>query len=229
MEMGLVEGARGHRTIALEYWENGIAAQPNLPSNYFFAAQTLYEIGDFGWASIDAEIFISLERTGERVRDMSRLLMHCFEKARRYDYQKAFIWQFYQAKSSEGNPIQPVGKLDSLLDQAFSTEFSDTAATISIPKLMGIRRFVCHLLPQVAPTDPSVGLWEWLQLIGKSGHLEAYHYFLLYDARSAEFMLWFESHQPQYEEFEDWFSRNAFYRHIKHPVLRVAVASSSKL
>jgi tetratricopeptide (TPR) repeat protein len=228
VEMGIVEAARDHRAEALAYWEQGIAVQPTLPASYYFAAQALFEAGDYAWAITYAELFINLARTGERVREMSRLLMRCYERARQYDYQKAFQWRFYQVAAPADAAALATPRVDSLLDAAFASEFTDTAATISIATLAEIRRFVCHMLPTQAPDDPMAGLWQWQQRIVKEGHFEAYTYWMLYDARQEEFLKWFETHRPEYEAFEGWFILNTFYRHIKHPILRVAVAEKQK-
>ncbi len=228
VEMGIVEAGRDRWDEALGYWEQGIAAQPTLPSNYYFAAKRLHDIGDYAWAAVYAELFINLERTGERVRDMSKLLMASYEKARRYDYEKAFKWQFFQVQAPSGQAALPYPATDSLLDQAFSSQFIDTTATISIRSLIEIRRFVCLLLPTQAPHDPAVGLWEWQQLLGQMDHFEAYHYWLLYDARNEEFMAWFEANGDQYDAFEGWFARNTFHTHIKRPVLRIPIEKKRK-
>lgn len=224
MEMGLVEAARGELDVALSYWEQGMAAQPTLPSNYYFAAERLFAMGDYAWAANYAELFINLERTGERVRDMSRLLMACYEKARVYDYQKAFQWRFFQGTTLNAGIPSAYPPLAKALDDAFASEFTDTTATISIANLLILRRFVCHLLPSQLPQDQSIGLWEWQQLLAQNGHLEAYTYWMLFDARQDEFLDWFKTHQGEYEAFEGWFLRNTFHRHIKKPVLRTIVS-----
>ncbi len=220
-EIGLVEAARGESAAALDDWERGILAQPNLPTNYYFAARNCFEMGDYAWAGHYAELFINLERTGDRVRDMSKLLMACYEKARRFDYEKAFQWRFYQVPVLAAGIPPPYPATHGHLDQAYASEFTDTSSTIGIHNLLEVRRFVCHLLPTLAPDDPAIGLWRWQQHVAQLGHWEAYTYWMLYDARPDEFLAWFENHGPQYEAFESWFSGDTFLSHIKRPVARV--------
>jgi tetratricopeptide (TPR) repeat protein len=214
-EMGLVEAGRERYDTALAYWERGIAAEPTLPSNYYVAAERLFAMGDYAWAANYAEIFIVLTRSGEQVRAMSRLLMACYEKARSYDYEQAYRWQFYQAEADSATAYHK------LLDEAFASEFTDTGSTISIPALISLRRFVCHWLPAQAPKHPTVPLYRWHQQLVAAGHFEAYHYWLLYDARQEEFMGWLEVEQAAFDAFEDWMLRNALYLSAKNPILRI--------
>jgi Tfp pilus assembly protein PilF len=220
MEMGIVEFGRKRDAQALQYWEQGIVAQPTYPSNYYFAAKRLFEQGDYAWAANYAELFINLERIGDRVREMSKLFMQAHERARHFDYEKAFRWHFFQVKDTATGLPLPAPRYHLLLDSSFTSEFTDTATKISIANLLDIRRFVCHWLPQQLPDNPARGLLDWQQLIVQAGHLEAYHYWLLYDARQEEFLAWFEENQPRYEAFEGWFLRNTFHRHVKRAVVR---------
>ena len=222
MEMGIVESGRKRDAEALKYWEQGIVAQPTFASNYYFAAQNLLNLGDLAWAAVYAEVFINIERTGERVREMSKLLMEAHERARLFDYSRAFQWHFYQVKDSASGMLLPPPSYPHLLDSAFGSEFIDTARTLSIQRLTEVRRFACQWIPQQLQGDPAAHLLQWQQTLAREGHLEAYHYWMLYDARQDEFMHWYEKNKARYEAFEGWFLRNTLYRHIKSPIVRRA-------
>lgn len=220
MEMGIVESGRKRDAEALDYWERGIVAQPTFASNYYFAAQNLLAQGDLGWAANYAEVFINVERTGERVREMSKLLMAAHERARVFDYDRAFQWHFFQMRDSVSGKLLPPPPYHHLLDSAFGSEFMDTARTLGIRRLAEVRRFACHWIPQQLGTDPAMNLLHWQQLVAQQGHSEAYHYWMLYDARPDEFLAWYERNKAGYEAFEGWFLRNTLYRHVKSPVVR---------
>lgn len=222
MEMGILESGRHRDAEALTYWEQGIVAQPTFASNYYFAAQNLLNLGDLAWAAVYAEVFINIERTGERVREMSRLLMGAYERARVFDYSKAFQWHFFQVKDSLSGGFLPPPPYPHLLDSAFGSEFMDTARTLSIVRLAEVRRFACQWIPQQLGSAPGANLLQWQQTVAREGHLEAYHFWMLYDARPDEFMHWYENNKARYEAFEGWFLRNALYRHIKSPIVRRA-------
>lgn len=222
MEMGIVEYGRHRDTEALRHWERGILAQPTFPSNYYFAAQRLIEQGDYAWAANYAELFINLERTGDRVREMSKLLMAAHERARHFDYVQAFQWRFFQTKDTATGLPLPSPLYQQLLDAAFASELTDTMSKLSIAQLAESRRFVCHWLPKQLPDNPAAGLMEWQQLITQMGHMEAYHYWMLYDARPEEFMSWYAANKALYERFEGWYLRNTFHRHIKRGLVRPA-------
>jgi tetratricopeptide (TPR) repeat protein len=103
MEMGIVEFGRNRDAAALAYWETGIRLQPDFAPNYYFAAPVLLRMGDYAWAANYAEVMINLSQSGERVTEMSILLMQAHEAARQFDYQKAFLWQFF--RPSDGRNI----------------------------------------------------------------------------------------------------------------------------
>lgn len=220
MEMGILEFARHRDAEALQYWEQGIRVQPGFASNYYFAAQRLLELGDFAWAANYAELLINLQGKGDRVREMSSLLMVAHERARHFDFEKAFKWRFYQVIDTATGLPGNSPAYHRLLDEAFSSEFTDTTTAISIAKLAESRRFVCQWLPRQLPGHPMQGLLKWQQAIAKAGHMEAYHYWLLYDARPDEFLTWFEANEAKYAAFEGWFSDNSIQRHLKRAVVR---------
>lgn len=212
MEMGILEFARQRDSVALIHWEDGIRVEPTFSPNYYLAAKSQYQRGDFAWAFLYAETFINLDRTGERVRDMSKLLYQAFIQARHYDYQGEFHWRF--SKAMLPSPLHV------LLEASFQSSHPDTAWTPDIATLGEGRRFAAFYLQSRLPDNGAAPLFKWQQRIAAQGHFEAYNYWLLYDARPDDFMLWYETHKTEYEAFEAWFMRMPFQKYLKKPVLR---------
>ncbi len=226
-EMGVLEFSRKRDAKALNYWEKGIVAQPTYPTNYYYAAKKSLEFGDLAWAANYAEMYINLVRQGENVREMSKLLMQAYEKARYFDYEKGFRWHFLQNADSNYTIASDIRYHD-LLDEAFESELPDTSAHIGIETLTSARQFSCLWNLRQDPKSPALSLLNWQLQLQQLGHWEAYNYWLLYDAVPDEFMAWFKDNQPRYERFENWFLMNTFYRHIRKPMVRPQILESEK-
>lgn len=215
MEMGILELARRRDSVALQHWEAGIRVQPTFAANYYLAAQAQFRRGDFAWAFLYAETYINLNRSGERVRDMSKLIYQAFLSARAYDYQGEFHWRF--AAATQPSMVTP---LHEQLAASFQSTHPDTAWTPDIATLGEARRFAAFYLQSRLPDTGAAPLLRWLQLIAGQGHFEAYNYWLLYDARPDDFMAWYELNKVKYEAFEAWFLRTPFQKYLKSPVVR---------
>jgi tetratricopeptide (TPR) repeat protein len=215
MEMGILEFARQRDSVALAYWEAGIRAQPAFSANYYLAAKAQFQRGDLAWAFLYAETFINLDRTGDRVREMSILLYQAFLNARDYDYQGEFHWRFVPEERPEWH-----FPLHTLLAESFQSTHPDTAWTPDIATLGEARRFAAFFVQSRLPDNPAAALLKWQQRIAAQGHFEAYNYWLFYDARPEDFMLWYDTNKAAYEAFEAWFLRMPFPKHLKRPVVR---------
>lgn len=220
MEMGIVEFGRNRDAAALAYWETGIRLQPDFAPNYYFAAPVLLKMGDYAWAANYAEVMINLSQSGERVTEMSILLMQAHEAARQFDYQKAFLWQFFRPTEDVTFATMEPSGYHQLLNEAYSSEFTDTTSRISIGKLAEIRRFVCHWMPAKAPMNAALSLYQWQQRVVDAGFWNAYNYWLLADARPEKAMNWLENNNSEFEEFETWLMRNSIHKHLKRAVVR---------
>jgi tetratricopeptide (TPR) repeat protein len=220
MEMGIVEFGRNRDVEALGYWEEGIRVQPAYAANYYFAALVLLKLGDYAWAANYAELFINLSRNEQRVTEMSLLVMAANEGARVFDYQEAFRWRFFQPLDSVPLGSREVWPYYQLLNEAYSSEFTDTTTHISIARLADIRRFVAYWLPRQDPQNPAMNLYRWQQRVVDAGFWEAYNYWLLADARREKALNWFENNKSEFEEFESWLMRNSIHKHLKRAVVR---------
>lgn len=222
-EMGILEYGRHNDERALQHWEDGIRMNPTFSANYYFAAKVHLDRGNYVWATAYAEMYLNLDRMGGRTREMSILMLKGYEKARWFDFQEAFKWRFFQVPdpaSTASGAFLPIPDYALQLDEAYASELSDTAYVISLDMLSDLRRFVAFYLPEKYPENPVSGLYEWMRIVAGQGHLEAYSYWLLYDARPDEFLAWYKVNKDKYEAFEGWFLRNTYHKHLKKSVVR---------
>lgn len=224
LEMGILEYGRQNDEEALRHWEEGILRSPTFPSNYYFAAKLHLRRGDYLWAAAYAEMFLNLDRIGDRTREMSVLMLKAYDEARWFDFKEAFKWKFYQVPETvdteHGGFKKHTPEYAMIYDEAYASELSDTAYTLTLELISDLRRFVAFYIPEKYPEHPASGLMEWHRLIAGQGHLRAYTYWLLYDARPDEFLAWYEKNRTEYEQFEGWFLRNTYHKHLKKPVVR---------
>ncbi|MEM6272815.1 MAG: tetratricopeptide repeat protein [Bacteroidota bacterium] len=224
LEMGILEYGRDNDVIALQYWEEGIRRNPTFPSNYYFAAKVHHRRGDYVWAAAYAEMYLNLDRIGERTREMSVLLLQAYDDARWFDFQEAFKWKFYQVPESlhvaVAGDTTPVPAYAQQYDEAYASELTDTNYVLTLELLVSLRRFVAFYIPARYPEHPINGLLEWHRLIAGRNHFRAYTYWLLYDARPEEFLAWYEEGRDEYEAFEGWFLHNTYHKHFKESVVR---------
>jgi Tfp pilus assembly protein PilF len=224
LEMGILEYGRDNDELALGYWEEGIRRNPTFPSNYYFSAKVHKRRGDYVWATAYAEMYLNLDRMGERTREMSVLLLEAYDSARWFDFQDAFKWKFYQVPESldtdNGGFKAYTPDYAAQYDEAYASELTDTNYVLSLELLSSLRRFVAFYIPSRYPDHPANGLLEWHRLIAGQNHFRAYTYWLLYDARPDEFLAWYEGARDEYEAFEGWFLRNTYHKHFKKNVVR---------
>jgi tetratricopeptide (TPR) repeat protein len=218
-EMGILEAGRGRLLAALSHWEEGIALEPNYPSNYYFAAKALHALGDQAWAINYAEAYIVLVRREGKVREMSQLIWDAYLAARYFDYEEAFKWNFLQAGDSLVS-TEKDKRYHARLSEAFSSELPDTSMRLSIGLLSSTRLFASSLLRSQERKGAVSPIFEWHHLVQAAGHWEAYNHFLLYDAAPEEFMAWYKESEAAFTEFEDWFYLHAFYERGKVVLLR---------
>mgnify|MGYP006274755045 CR=1 FL=1 len=65
---------------AIKYWEKGIAADPNYPSNYYHAARYYFFSTEKLWGLLYGEIFINLESYTQRTVEIKKLLLDGYKK-----------------------------------------------------------------------------------------------------------------------------------------------------
>lgn len=74
LEPGIVEYRRENYDKAIEYWENGVRAEPDYSSNYFWLGRTLSDSNLKIWSLIYGELFMTLEPATNRSQEMSEIL-----------------------------------------------------------------------------------------------------------------------------------------------------------
>ncbi|MEP7220948.1 MAG: tetratricopeptide repeat protein, partial [Bacteroidota bacterium] len=79
-ERGRMALADNEYDSAIEFWENGIRADPKFPGNYYWAALLYCGSSEKIWGLIYGEIFMNLEQNSGRTGQMSALLYKTYQE-----------------------------------------------------------------------------------------------------------------------------------------------------
>lgn len=203
---------------ALACYEQGIAAEPSFPSNYFNAAALFFSSSEPIWGLLYGEIFMNLERNTGRTRTMGKALYDAYRKAvvigeeggtRKVNYSFTKNNTVFFGKSSYTIPFPVIYGL--VVEDALPKD----AVAVDVPTLDTMRRaFVAKFFDEKDDANYcrrySNALYEYQHRMAREGHLEAYNYWLLRDGDPEAFDTWYESHRDAWEDFVDWFNGNRF-------------------
>ncbi|MCB9234295.1 MAG: hypothetical protein H6581_21740 [Bacteroidia bacterium] len=221
MELGVVEFARENDELARQYWEEGIKKDPQSAGNYYWAAKSYAETPELIRTMVYGELFLNLERSGERTREISRLLYEVYAGSLvgLADSSVAFGCSVHSPDSLSGYDFRQVKKFDFTQAFTFSWIFRNRLPEqgFSLAEFHQLRKVFLENWFDWFANRIKLDCFQWLrQLMGTEG-LEAYHYWLLFDGSPAEFQDWYSKNQESYDRFEDWFIRNPMPFYGKKP------------
>ncbi len=210
LEMGVVQLGKEEYNKALEYFEKGIDAEPEFPSNYYWAAKLFCNSTEEVWGLIYGEIFMNLERNSRRTAEISKLL---------YDTYKSEITLKNDSASIDFCNI--IMNADDIIDtekikfpfcmvfgQAMLLAIIDIK-NIDINSLDTIRtRFLENYYKmEYEKTHPN-SLFAYLDKIHKAGHFEAYNHWILMKGDEDAFVKWQKENKGKWDNFVKWFTDN---------------------
>ncbi len=215
LELGVVMASEQKFEKALGYWEKGIEVDPAHPSNYYWASKFYCTIDQTRpWGIIYAEIFLNLERSTNRSKEISGLLYEAYRSLISVEPGHIGIADI------SGKPIMDTatGTMVVPFDQAFGTKLI-TALTVNaiFPLHQGVDLAFLHSarslfismwfedsLDQYFPSF----LFNWHRELIERGGFEAYNYWLLNQGDEGEATEWFNAHADQAASFMNWFKQH---------------------
>jgi predicted negative regulator of RcsB-dependent stress response len=194
---------------AIENYEKGIEVDPTFSSNYFRLAKLFLNSSDKLSGLIYGEIFMNLERTSERTKEMSQLLLNTYISSISLGKDNANI-DFCEIVI-DASEIDPDKELKLPLCAVFGKNFilaSLNEKTINLNSISSIRiKFIENFYKEDYKAYPNV-LFEYQKEIFDKGFFEAYNHYLLQMGAQEEFKAWLNSHQKEYDEFVEWYTKN---------------------
>ncbi len=208
LERGIMPLAKKNYNEALNYFEKGIQAQPDFPSNYYRAAKLYCISDDSMWGMIYGEIFMNLERNSQRTQEMSKLLFDTYKS------QIKFTAPGKISVSFSKNAVINVGGSDKI-KLPYSMIYEPTMglavageSVIDLNSMDRIRQNFLKFYMDKFNKDYPNALFSYQNMIKESGNMEAYNHWLLMKGDDDAFNTWMASNKTKWDSFVKWYLAN---------------------
>lgn len=173
---------------AIDWWEKGIAADPNYSGNYYNAAKYYYVSTDKVWGLIYGEIFVNLESYSRRTPEIKQMLLDGYKK-------------YYTNLNSLKSPNEK-----NSFEQTFTTLLNKYSATMGIgvtaASLTMMRTKFLLDWYEKEPGKFAFRLFDYQRQLTREGYFEAYNQWLFGAAQSLpDFQQWTQANQKAYDGF----------------------------
>ena len=215
-ELGVIEYNKENWDATIQYWEDGIRADPKYGTNYFQLAKLFASTKDLIWALFYGEMFMNVERNSKRTAEMSKLLYDTYKKAISFPSDTS-------VKVDLANPVLNI-TADQMKTKNFRMPFKfvypmDIVICTAPLRLANAQLNMGYLntlrtcavqswFKQKRDIDyPNVLLSFQKELLDQ-GHLEAYNYWILMRGNEEEFDKWHQENKEKFGLFAEWFTDN---------------------
>ena len=202
---------------ALDYFEQGIAAEPAYPSNYLNATAILQNSSDPVWGLLYGEIFMNIERSGKRTRQMSRALYDIYRAALTFgekDGERVVEYGFTQNNQIKNENGQLQIPFPIVYTMSMELAMPAEATAVDLAMLHELRSRFLEAFFDDSEEGTNFGyyysniLFDYQRKVGEAGHFEAYNYWILGQGDQEALDAWVEGHGEQWDTFIDWFKAN---------------------
>ena len=214
LERGNMELAAEEYGKALDFYEKGIAVDPEFPSNYYWAARIYCSSTEEVWGMIYGEIFMNLERNSKRTVEISKLLYDTYKSQIQFTSDTSFSVSFSQNATINISDLSDPGNLKlpygiGVYEPTLMISML-TVKSIDINSLDKIRSsFIDNYFNNGHDkTYPNV-LFSYQKKVKEAGHIEAYNHWILMKGDENGFDTWLSANKDKWDEFVKWFGDNA--------------------
>lgn len=214
LEIGLIEYNMGYMDEALDYWEQGIKMDPTFTSNYYWTAKSYANTSEKIWVFLYGELFINLEATTERTKEISKLLFDTYKSSLLGVSGKSL--NFRMTNIISNNTSKQNNEANIYFEAAYEFNLEKDAAKaldgdkeITIKSLSDLRAIFIENWYQNnwQKKYPNI-IFDWHKKLSDNGHLEAYNHWILSNGDLDEFKLYNENNKENFKEFLDWYDNN---------------------
>jgi tetratricopeptide (TPR) repeat protein len=213
LELGNIQMVKKEYSKALSYYEKGIEADPQFPSNYYWASKIFCGSTEKVWGMIYGEIFMNIERNSKRTAEISKLLFDTYKTQIKVTSDTSYSVSFSKNATITLDDLKDpkkfklpfgIGLYEPILMVAIVTE-----KQVDLNSLDRIRsRFLeAYYTGENLKKYPNA-LFQYQQQVKQAGHLEAYNHWILMKGDEDSFVKWQEGNQAKWEGFLKWFSGN---------------------
>lgn len=206
LEIGNVHMMGDDYNLAIEYYEKGIEVEPQYPSNYYRLSKLFLSSTDKVSGLIYGEIFMTLERTTERTKEISSLL---------FDTYKASIHLSKDSSSIDfceiiiDAELVEAGEFKLPFCAIFGKNFilaTIDEVEINLKSLSSIRsKFLEFFFIEDSKNYQNV-LFNYHKKMEDDGVFDAYNHYLFQISNPDEFNEWQSNNEADYEKFVEWYT-----------------------
>lgn len=208
LEKGVVYELQKKYSQAVQSYENGMKAAPSHPSNYYRASKLYLNSSDPFAGLIYGEIFVNLERTTPRTKEISKLLYEGYKKAVKINSDSIKV-DFCKNITIDIQKFKNDGKFPFCV--TFGKHFSISILDfkeINLNTLSSIRRrFLKEFYLKDSKDYPNL-LIAYHKTMEDHNVFEAYNHYIFQMGDQEAFKLWMKDHEPEYNRFTDWYTQN---------------------
>ncbi len=223
-EIGVVYVNSNRLNDAIVSWEQGVKVDPYYGSNYYRLANALSSTDELIWVIFYSEMFILIEPSSSRTKEVSKLLMQAYQKSYVVDGSKAEI---KLTKNGFKIFLDEKGMKEKNIEESLRIPFEGQYATsysigASINYAAGVTSSSI-----VKTTDMTLSAWfdekggskdyqnvllNYQRAIKKAGFIEPYMRWSLSYGDSESWSLWLEEEDNlnAFKQFANWYKLNPF-------------------
>ncbi len=215
LEIGIVSYFRDKDyDQAIAYWEQGVAAEPEYSSNYYWLSRVFCNTSERIWGIFYGEIFMNLERNSKRTAEISALLYQTYEASitvesdtsGSVDFSPAVI-NFDPSKKFE-IPFNIVFGMDMSLGLGIEM-IHNNDGKVSLESIDNMRQtFIKSWFENGRNKEYPNALINFQKKLKDAGHFEAYNHWFLMKGNEGEFNDWYDTNTDQFKAFVEWFNEN---------------------
>lgn len=207
LEKGVVLEYEKKFINAIETYEAGIKAEPSHPSNYYRVSKIYLNSNDILSGLMYGEIFVNLERTTTRTREISELLYDGYKKAIKFDHDEIKI-DFCPA-------IVDAGNYDKTKQLPFCIIFAKNFALsmlnqkeINLDTLASIRKeFLKNYYVEDYKNHPNL-LIGYHKKMEDNNIFNGYNHYIFQIGDPEAFKNWQTNNKAEYDKFVNWYTTN---------------------
>lgn len=211
LERGNMEMVEKEYNAALNYYEQGIMAEPQFPSNYYWAGKLYLSSTQKVYGLLYGEIFMNLERGSKRTEEISERLFKTYESQITFESDTSRVISLCQ-QSEINITLDDLKALKLPFCVLFETTFSVAltgAEEIDLESLHNTRtHFLTNYQAGKFKENYPIALYDYQQKIMDAGHFEAYNYWLLGKGDTLTSQVWFDVQREKFNAFLNWYKEN---------------------
>jgi len=211
LEKGVVYELEKDYNKAVTAYQKGISVEPKYPSNYYRVANLYLNSNDIVPGLIYGEIFVNLERTTKRTKEMSKNLYEAYKNS--VVFESGQWKELNLCKQITLNPTQFEKDKKLPLCMIFGKWFtyglsSSNVKEYNLDSLSKIRKeFIRNYFENDYKDYPNV-LFNYQKQMEDNKVFDAYNHYLFQIGAEDDFEDWMKTNESEYEKFVEWYTKD---------------------